>query len=335
MKKFILFLSLFLPLIVFGSSAVGPGNGNSFGYQATPWVATPGVTFDNMGSVTSQLKCRQKGQDFECEGNVKAGTVVSSVFAINLPTGYVIDATAISTATNANKVGYMGSHSGAGSLDVYAAASRSKVLFFDGTTTNKIYSAAKTENTGDGYYTKANGDDNYSNRNFWIEFKVPIVGFNASGSSLSSTFSQVTVTGCDQGMGSTNTKIQRCSTTKKSIGTGITYTSSATLGGYFTVVTAADCTVEMLFGDSNSTTTFGLLEDPTGSTFSAGGAELTGNIRTQSWDDGRRAAAQAMATGSYFMAVYRGWFATGAKVYGAVNSAAVGFANGTMNMVCR
>ncbi len=321
--------------VIFASSAVGPANGNIFGPQiSNTGTVSLALTFDNFGTVSgTTVKAYRVGDRLIGSGWTQTGTGSSAALAINLPAGYQIDLTKIDA--NKTKLGVIYGLWSATAF--YTSGGWTMNGFSDGSDPTKIFFGYKGNTTTGAVYVKNNGNDLVNaGGGASFEFDIPILGWSAGGSGFtgSGAISQITYMGCNLGIGTTNTKEIRCSTQKKLVGTGLSFTDSAANGSNFNVLVASKCDVNMRFGDGTATTTFGIIEDPTGSTLSNGGATLTGNIRLMNWDDGVRDSAKTSDSTNFESSHYSGIFAAGAKVWFATNAGTAAFANTTINMVC-
>lgn len=157
-----------------------------------------------------------------------------------------------------------------------------------------------------------------------------------SGGGASITTSEIAYTNGVLGPGSTNTANLKWNTQRKLAGTGVAFNSSATstLGNWVDVVTAGMCTVTYVYGDGQSTTTFGIAVDETGSQLSAGGTTLAGNPRLLAYTDGMRAIGIGLTSSSWTTITWTGYLAAGAKIYFLINSGAAPNSNTFFHVSC-
>jgi hypothetical protein len=139
--KFLALLSI-LSSLAFGASSalnfpfLGAGGGGGVG----KWQVRTDFTFENISTPASSfIRTRMVGEDLEVEGWVQAGgSVVTSAFAIVLPSGMTIKTSLYSSQPNIHDLGVMRIPSGGPATNLFASAN-SAVLFYDGTTNNKIF----------------------------------------------------------------------------------------------------------------------------------------------------------------------------------------------------
>lgn len=99
------------------------------------------ITFENIGTPSELfLQCRTIGEDYEVRGYVRSGTPAASTFAIVLPAGKTIKTSTYSSTSGIQRVGVMHVPSGGPATNLFDGANGS-VLFFDGSTNNKIFAA--------------------------------------------------------------------------------------------------------------------------------------------------------------------------------------------------
>jgi hypothetical protein len=131
------------------------------------------------------------------------------------------------------------------------------------------------------------------------------------------------------GLGSTNTAVLKWSTSNATHtqGTELTYVETAANGGHVLVGADGVYAINITYGDGATVTTYGIVIDPTGSTYANGGATLTGNIRLLGPADGAVAAGISTVASSWDDVGWTGYLATGAKIYFLSNAGAAGGAN--------
>lgn len=122
---------------VVGTNAAGP--------VISDWLNNLTFTTDNFGTITnSDFRYRRIGDSMEVDYNFRSGVSVAAAAAINLPSGYLIDTNKISSNTNATYVG-LNFRSSTAPITI-VSGDGAAVLFYDGSTNNKIFFAINTNN---------------------------------------------------------------------------------------------------------------------------------------------------------------------------------------------
>jgi hypothetical protein len=138
------------------------------------------VTYDNVGTPTNSFVTLQRIADsVKIQGSFKAGTPVNAAaFAIDLPSGIVIDTTKLSTIAVYAKVGSLHQISNGGS-NFAGPVGGPFPLFFDGSTNNKIYCAQSGSGSSNGF-AKVNASVLTAANTGVItyEFTIPVSGWS-------------------------------------------------------------------------------------------------------------------------------------------------------------
>ena len=144
-------------------------------------------TYDNLGSTSlSDVWYERIGGTMYAWGTVKTGTTAGSTFAINLPSGYSIDSSRMSTQTTTQAVGQLWNEN----TTAFASSSTGPyVLFWDGSTTGKIF-LCKTPSASGGFQ-KDNGNILSNSSNISFYFSIPILGWSSNVQMSNDTSSSV------------------------------------------------------------------------------------------------------------------------------------------------
>lgn len=131
------------------------------------------LTTEGLGTTTlDSFRAVIVGSHLKVRGYLKTGTTAASTAAIVLPSGYAIDSSAVSSTTNANKLGDFNRIETGGS-----ATTPDGELFFDGSDTTRLFftfSAASDQ------FTKANGSTLFtSGDGIAFDFDIPVSGWTA------------------------------------------------------------------------------------------------------------------------------------------------------------
>jgi hypothetical protein len=168
--------------------SVSPGVA-AYGMAGSGWVPSTHVTLSNLGATTYDLWERRVGDHLEVSGAVQMGSGTVGQPAIVQLTGLNID-TSKRGAVDGQKVGdfYMSASS---TLPLYGAGVPQGILFYDGSTSDKIYFATSTYSSNTRIFTQADasGIQPSSSSKITINFTVPIAGWDANVTmAQSSTF---------------------------------------------------------------------------------------------------------------------------------------------------
>jgi len=149
-------------------------------------------TYDNLGSTSlSDVWYERIGGTMYACGTVKTGTTAGSTFAINLPSGYSIDSSRMSTQTTTQAVGQLWNEN----TTAFASSSTGPyVLFWDGSTTGKIF-LCKTPSASGGFQ-KDNGNILSNSSNISFYFSIPILGWSSNVQMSNDTSSSVVAARC-------------------------------------------------------------------------------------------------------------------------------------------
>ena len=142
------------------------------------WEPETNITFEGLGAVSDLDAYRKReGDSIRIRGSVSAGTTVASIMAIVLNAGDVIDDSKLpDTLADTAYVGR-----GFAIPTTSHVAGNFINLFYDGSTTNKIFCAI--QGTAGNGFTKNNGNTIIaSNNTFTFDFLIPIVGLDLENS---------------------------------------------------------------------------------------------------------------------------------------------------------
>lgn len=203
------------------------------------------MTYDALGTIASQsVTSWRVGSRAHFEGKVVAGTVSGSNLAIVLPSGYTLDTSSTALGSTQKKVGSV-TRLQSISNNMASSSSGPWDLFYDGSTTTKLYVAANTTSVA---YTKATGSGILNNSDA-LEFKfdVPISGWSSNTVMSADTDTRV--------ISFSGVKTSTQSVTANT--TNITFTTStdsagAWNGSQYTVPVAGDYLVGCTLSDSAS-----------------------------------------------------------------------------------
>lgn len=164
---------------------VGP-QASVYGPAMSDYVRNTGFTYGSIGTVTNEsVFIKRVGDSLQVRGYLITGTVSGSAVYIQLPTGYSIDVTKLTTVNQVQTIGiwrqvYFSSDTGFGVT--------SGTFVFDTAQPTRLYLAAQTgsnvlkENLGTDIFNSGDG--------LTFEFSVPIQGWAANvASSNSNVFS--------------------------------------------------------------------------------------------------------------------------------------------------
>lgn len=162
----------------FDNVLVGP---TAFAKGAPLTDLTTTLVFDTIGSgfgtsTNFVSSSKRVGDELYVEGNFISGSVGAGVGYINMPAGYAIDTTKLSSAVDGTLIG-IGHDLGGASRALWT---RGLALFYDGSDSSKIYWAF-TEGGSVGQYPKS-GVNGYANTGdgFSFYFRVPIAGWSSN-----------------------------------------------------------------------------------------------------------------------------------------------------------
>jgi hypothetical protein len=163
--------------VKFDNFNVGPTY-QSYGAVVTDSSSSPVFTTTNLGTTTVSLFSAREGDRLKVRGNITVGTGAASVGDITLPSGYTIDTSKMTATTKGQHVGLAFNVSNS-TQNVITAAQATMILFFDGSTNNKIFfSFAETAASG---LTKMNGNTVGNNTDIIsLNFEVPISGWSSN-----------------------------------------------------------------------------------------------------------------------------------------------------------
>lgn len=234
MTKLFSLLFLFLSPLAFASSAINFSNvGNLGGYQGSDWKSdssnfTPSAAF---GTVTlKSIFTRRVGDSLQIRGYWKNGTVAASLPSLALST-YTVDTTKLPPTNNIMAVGTWKRVTSGASVTYSFAAQASGHIFIDTTAPTTLQFTDGTVNNV--WETTANANNWFNTSDgVWIDILIPIQGWSTASPGV--TKSEVAYYGSN-GLGSTNTAIERMATQVVSTGSAITFADSATLGSSFTI----------------------------------------------------------------------------------------------------
>lgn len=139
-----------------------------------------GLTFSGLTVTTSSFKGYRDGQWLNLDGVFTVDASAGSTASLDLPSGYVIDTTALTTVTNMNVRGHWETGtSNAGPLQIYTGTNNiAGVVFFDGSDTNTLFF---TTQAGGADLNKMNGDGfAAATDKIHLKFSVPIAAWAGS-----------------------------------------------------------------------------------------------------------------------------------------------------------
>ncbi len=141
----------------------------STGTNTTPWAPETRVTFSAAFGTTSavNLSSRCVAGEFELQGNFLAGTVTAVNSEIILPAGMVISSV-LGSSANGHALGMLWNNDpSGGGLGIFST-NRGYVVFFDGSTTDRLFLANASASKA---FVKVT--DPYNNNSF-MDFKIAI-----------------------------------------------------------------------------------------------------------------------------------------------------------------
>lgn len=113
------------------------------------------------------------GDEMHVRGTFKSGTVTAATAALVLPASKTIDSAKMTSLTNTQQVGFMSMMQN-GARNVFSATNANAVLFYDGSTTDRIFVALSAGGTAN-QFTKVNASVFMSNNDsIAFDFWVPI-----------------------------------------------------------------------------------------------------------------------------------------------------------------
>lgn len=136
------------------------------------WNSNLTFTLDNIVASSSTFKTRIVGDSLEVIGYIAISSTSGSAFAINLPSGYLIDNTKIPTGSTM----YAGNMARLAAVSFAGTSSGPFIMFADGSTTNKIYVAQDATTS---VFNKTTGSS-LSSGSLAFHFIVPIAGLSAN-----------------------------------------------------------------------------------------------------------------------------------------------------------
>lgn len=155
---------------IIGTNSVGPAISD---FEDT------NLTFSSGFGTPTQvnIQSRRVGDSLEVYGTIEIGTVGADTCSIQLPPGLIINSSKISSNTNAQILGnWFGRSNSGGGVFAYAS---SGVLFYDGTTNDKVFVTYLQGVTPYEFEKTATNAFLGNNFGFTFEFKVPIAGWSA------------------------------------------------------------------------------------------------------------------------------------------------------------
>lgn len=213
---------------------------SSTGGVLTSWVPSTHVTVVNMGAITdNQLMERRNGNNLEISGTVQLGSGAGGDATLLL-SGITIDPIKAGTGPG-NKLGdiYMSASS---QLQHYGAGVPQGVIFYDGSTTDRLFMATKTYTDNSRIFDKTDGSGikPSTNSKATINFTVPIQGWSAQVNGLNyladpAAKNQVRVSGSTSN-GTAGYRVRVFPNVIDNIGTAIQYIPDSTNGDSFKIL---------------------------------------------------------------------------------------------------
>ena len=159
----------------FDNVQVSPSIVSAGALIVTDWTLNTNYSFDNIGTFTSMAVYeRRVGDTLEVRGKAIFGTTAAGAFAIDLPSIYTIDTTKL-PSTASQEVGII--YNQRSGLAYPSVGNGAYPLFFDGSTTNKIFYC---NNSNTAAFAKTNANTEFNSADgFTFELKVPIVGWTS------------------------------------------------------------------------------------------------------------------------------------------------------------
>lgn len=166
--------------VTFSFDDVFVGSSNvSLGLAMSDWKNDLTWTTDNFGTITNfDFRYRRVGDAMEVEYKFRSGVSVAATAAINFPSGYLMDANKLSTNVNGTMLGHNYRASASGG---YVDGDHGSILFYDGSTTNKVFFA--TNNSSQTQLTKNAGTsivDPANNQLCVGRFTIPIASWSTN-----------------------------------------------------------------------------------------------------------------------------------------------------------
>lgn len=129
------------------------------------------------GTVTDTLiTVRRVGDKAIVQGRFETGTVAASIAEITLPSDLVIDSAKLSSQSESQYLGMFISHFTSAGAPIFNNSGG--ILFYDGSTTNKVF---PTATMGTGGFVKRNGNADWqSTKMVSFVFEIPILGWNTN-----------------------------------------------------------------------------------------------------------------------------------------------------------
>lgn len=144
------------------------------------WTTESGITYSSgFGTVTgNSAKCRQVGENLECNMFITTGTVTATTVSFALPTSgsfnCTIDTTALPTTTGGKKVGHYEGLFSSYTINSEAGGSQGDIFYDDSDTAN-LYLAYQIQSTA---YGKIGGNAIFGNsEKVNLSFSVPCTQF--------------------------------------------------------------------------------------------------------------------------------------------------------------
>lgn len=158
----------------------GGSSGSSSSGTIGSWASETGFTYSGgFGTVTgSSAKCRQVGENLECNMFITTGTVTGTTVSFSLPTtgtfACTVDTTALPTTTGGRKVGHYEGLVSSYTINSEAGGSQGDIFYDDSDTAN-LYLAYQIQATT---YGKIGGSSIFGNaEKVNLSFSVPCTQF--------------------------------------------------------------------------------------------------------------------------------------------------------------
>ena len=204
---------------------------NKVGYDSDTESYSP--TYTGFGTVADNVAFyKRSGAYLEIYASITMGTVDGTLASFTLPSGLVIDASKLTINSTSGqpseKVGvYV--NNGGGAIGAILASTN--------TSTSILYFGNKAGNVSNMNFPVVGSTMGASAGSLTFSAKVPIVGWQATFDSIGDVGGGSNVRlDTANGYGSTGTAIRRFTNERVNVGSGITYTDSATDGASFTAI---------------------------------------------------------------------------------------------------
>jgi hypothetical protein len=150
------------------------------GSATSDWNSNLAFTFGGMGTVTnSTVYWRRVGDSMEVIGNATCGTPTAVAWTLNLPAGYTIDTSKVSSYGAGTQLGYLNRISVSASPNSLFANNNGDSLVYDGSTNNQLFFSFQGASGG---FQKVTNASSVLTSGDYISFiaKFPIAGWSSN-----------------------------------------------------------------------------------------------------------------------------------------------------------